>query len=153
MKMSKKHYEHAQEIGIGTLPAIPGIHQQEGFLLAIPEAFIATAADGVCYCIQVDEVMSREVCVYNLLTTVENYEHTLAQFVNSDISKLNPSVTVLVTYFDEELGLYSSLSLCVNLTRIVDDEDNLFEPQDTERIVMAFRDFLFFQQTGKYRLE
>lgn len=135
------------------LPNIPGIHQQEGFLLAIPESFMVNTADGRSYNLEVAEILTRDECVYNLYTTVENYQDTLEKFVNTDTSKLISGVSVLVIYHDEELGLYSTLNLWVNLAQVLENEDAVLEPADTERMVMVFKDFVDYLSTGKFRLE
>ncbi|MFD3000410.1 hypothetical protein ACFS7Z_08575 [Pontibacter toksunensis] len=157
MAKNKKQNENEQGIWLDDLPAIPGVHQQEGFLLAIPADFQVTTDEGVIYNIEVAQVLPRDSATFNLVTTVDEFQATLTRFVNTDKKKLTPSIAVLVTYYDEQLGLYSTLDLWVNLTEVVADYTPSFEPVsgelDTERMVMAFRNFVEYLNTGKYRLE
>ncbi len=122
------------------LPNIPGIIEQNGYLLALPAPMEINGIDGL-YKVEATEQLESSESVFHIVTDNEDYEYALHQFLKSDRFVIPDTIKVLVLYFDNELGVYTTLGLRVNLEKL-EYKDGCLCPHQNHQHVKQFGCFL-----------
>jgi hypothetical protein len=109
----------------------PGIYKQGEYLLAMPPDVEVITNDKHIRA-QVNFVMENEDRIYDLVTSIEDYPFTMQEFIDSKIGKLSTKYTVLIIYYDSELGYYCTMTVEVILIDVNGTDDSSSEGSSGE---------------------
>jgi hypothetical protein len=128
-----------------------GSYKQGEYLLAMPPD-VEVITNASHFRAEINFVVENEERIYDLVTSIEDYPYSMQEFIDSKIGKLSTEYTVLVIYYDSELGYYSTMTVAVILieidggeTSIRDTEDKLCSPYIAldlgNQVILKFNDW------------
>ncbi|ARS35824.1 hypothetical protein [Pontibacter actiniarum] len=87
-------------------------------------------------------IIEEKTNLYHCITSAEDYDYVLEQFVKNQMHVFYSSLKVLVLYFDQELALHATMPLRVNVDRLQEKVSRHGVTYEVNRRVQAYHDWL-----------
>ncbi|MBF8963000.1 hypothetical protein I0P70_07075 [Pontibacter sp. FD36] len=111
----------------------------EAYRLKIPNDLIINT-ENCDHKVTVIECISREHDVFDCITSYEDYDYVMSEYIKKTGSSPKPTAGVLILYYDEVLRLHVTLAVKVSISR-VEYEAFADVPSTMNRKVKTFQDW------------
>ncbi|MBF8962153.1 hypothetical protein I0P70_02750 [Pontibacter sp. FD36] len=109
--------------------------------LDIPAPLRVHTNDGVYEIVPVG-IIEDNKNLFNCITSFEDFDYVVEQYVKNQMNIFSSSIKVLVLYYDQELALYSTLPLRVHIDRLEEKASRHGVSYTVNRRVQAYYDWL-----------
>lgn len=112
----------------------------DAYELDVPRNFQVTA-DGTAYEVKVKEIVKENTHVFHCITSYEDYEYVMEQYVKNQMHMFTNQVKVLLLYYDEQLGLHATMPVRVSVEAIVNEASGTDASYKVNRRVKPFMEW------------
>ncbi|PVY43156.1 hypothetical protein C8E01_102333 [Pontibacter virosus] len=93
------------------------------YVLEVPSEFIVNTANGSYKILPVEKLSGMDN-LYDFVTSVEDYDYVIKNYVKTSDVQPKPILTLLLLYYDEILKLHAALPLNISVTTLDDAQAN-----------------------------
>ncbi|GAB3533116.1 hypothetical protein GCM10027443_18000 [Pontibacter brevis] len=106
--------------------------------LDVPKNLRVVTKDGV-YDVVVESVIKDNL--FDCVTSFEDYDYVMEQYVKKQMHIFSPSIRVLVLFYDEELALHATMPVRVSINGISEGVSVADVSYRVNRLVMSFQEW------------